>query len=163
MTFGTAAQLGGQNVCAFLDAVAVSEIGAELLAASDNGYNVLVGSTLAHPTLFSDYSTHPDIYSKACNSDAAGRYQILNHWWAAYGPILHLPDFSPLSQDLYAVRQLKERGALLLLAAGDFSGAVAKCSNIWASLPGSTYGQHTNKLADLQAAYVAAGGTVVAT
>src|ERR1019366_1259779 len=84
MTFGTAAQLGGTNVCAFLDAIAVSEIGAALLSKSDNGYNCLVGSTPMHPALFSDYSQHPDIFNKQCNSDAAGRYQIMHHWWLAY-------------------------------------------------------------------------------
>ncbi|TPQ32162.1 glycoside hydrolase, partial [Burkholderia ubonensis] len=39
------AAAGGKNRVAFLDTVAVSEIGAALLAKSDDGYNVLVGST----------------------------------------------------------------------------------------------------------------------
>ena len=52
---------GGQNVIALLDAIAVSEIGAALLAASQDGYNVLQSSTPAHPLLFSDYSDFPDV------------------------------------------------------------------------------------------------------
>jgi hypothetical protein len=55
----TAAQAGGANRCAFLDMLAVSEIGAELLAETDNGYNVLVGATPAHPLTFPSYATHP--------------------------------------------------------------------------------------------------------
>jgi len=37
---------------------------------------------------------------------------------------------------------------------------VIQCARIWASLPGAGYGQHENKLNDLQAAYEAAGGTM---
>jgi len=52
---------GGKNRCAFLDMIAHSEIGPELLAVSDDGYDVLVGSTAAHPLLFKDYRTHPNM------------------------------------------------------------------------------------------------------
>lgn len=148
------------NVAAFLDMIAASEIGSELLAKSDDGYNVLVGSTVLHPVLFSDYSTHPNVFNRACNSDAAGRYQIMHYWWVKYEPILHLPDFGPISQDLYAINQLKERGALSLILHGDLPGAIARCSNIWASFSGAKYGQHTNTIDFLQAAYLAAGGTL---
>ena len=46
---------GGQNMCAFLDMLAWSELEDELIALSDNGYNVIVGSTPAHPILFTDF------------------------------------------------------------------------------------------------------------
>lgn len=160
MTYSTAEQLGGQNMCAFLDMVASSEIGAALLEKSNDGYNVLVGSTPSNPLLFGSYAAHPNIFNRQCNSTAAGRYQLLHRYAVAYTASLNLPDFSPASQDAIAVQQIKERGAIPNILAGNFGAAVAACANIWASLPGNNYGQHVNQLTALQAAYLAAGGTL---
>lgn len=153
---------GGKNRVALLDVIAHSEIGAALLALpeTDNGYLVLVGATPQTPLTFSSFAKHPNIYNAQCGSTAAGRYQILYRWWVIYQKRLNLPDFSPLSQDKYAIQQFKERGALTLIDAGNLQGALAKLNNIWASLPGSPYGQHTNAYAPLEAAYLAAGGTL---
>jgi muramidase (phage lysozyme) len=151
------------NRAAFLDMIAFSEIGAALLAVSDNGYNVVVGSTPKNPILFSPYSDHPRRLVRLnahLSSTAAGRYQVLERFFDAYKKQLSLRDFSPASQDLIAIQQMKEKGALPLIDAGKFAEAVAKVSSIWASLPGARYEQHTNALPDLQAAYVAAGGTL---
>lgn len=155
-----ASAAGGMNRIAFLDMIAVSEIGAPLLAASDDGYNVLVGSTPAKTLLFSSYADHPNVLNTALHSTAAGRYQILNRWWRIYKAQMSLRDFSPISQDKYALQQLKEHGALIHIDAGRFELAVAKVANVWASLPGAGYGQHENQLEHLQAAYEAAGGRV---
>jgi muramidase (phage lysozyme) len=149
---------GGTNRVAFLDMIAASEIGASLLAASDDGYNVLVGSTPARPLLFKSYADHPNVYNAACNSTAAGRYQILIKWWRIYKAQMFLRDFSPISQDRYALQQLREHGVFPLIDAGKFELAVAKVSNVWASLPGAGYGQHENQIEHLLAAYQAAGG-----
>ncbi len=149
-----------QNRKAFLDTIAFSEIGPALLEASDNGYNVLVGSTPSHPLLFGSYDDHPNILNAACQSTAAGRYQLLHRYYVSYKASLGLPDFSPASQDAIALQQISECHALPDIDAGNFASAVAKCAHIWASLPGAGYGQHENKLALLQAAYVNAGGTV---
>lgn len=154
----TAQQAGGANRVAFLDMIAHSEIGAALLAKSDDGYNVLVGSTPARPNLFASYATHPCIYIAACNSTAAGRYQLLYRWFKPYAAMLKLSDFSPLSQDMIALQQIRERGAFSLIDSGQFDAAVERCSNIWASLPGNSYGQHTNDIAALKFAYLNAGG-----
>ena len=151
------------NQKAFLDMIAHSEIGAPLLAVSNNGYDVIVGSTATHPDLFSDYSDHPNKLvqlNTTLASTAAGRYQLLYRYYAIYKRQLGLADFSPDSQDRIALQQIKERGALYDLASNNFESAVGKCSNIWASLPGATYGQHTNKMDDLKMAYVNAGGTI---
>jgi muramidase (phage lysozyme) len=153
---------GGQNRLAFLDMIAVSEIGAPLLAKSDDGYNVLVGATAAKPLLFKSYADHPNVLNAALHSTAAGRYQILNRWWRIYKAQMFLRDFSPISQDRYALRQLREHGAFPLIDAGKFEQAIAKVSNVWASLPGAGYGQHENQLEHLQAAFVAAGGEISA-
>jgi muramidase (phage lysozyme) len=154
----TAQQAGGANRVAFLDMIAHSEIGLLLLAESDDGYNVLVGSTPAKPLIFPSYATHPNILNKQCNSTAAGRYQLLFRWFKPYAALLKLPDFSPLSQDMIALQQIRERGAFALIDAGQFEAAVERCSNIWASLPGNSYGQHVNGIEALKFAYLNAGG-----
>lgn len=151
------------NQRAFLDMIAHSEIGAKLLDVSDNGYDVIVGSTLAKPLLFSSYADHPRRLVElrpGLKSTAAGRYQLLSRYFDAYKRTLGLPDFSPDSQDAIALQQIKECRALPMIEAGQFGAAVKQCARIWASLPGAGYGQHENKLADLQAAYVAAGGSL---
>ena len=148
------------NQKAFLDMIAHSEIGSALLAVSDNGYNVLVGSTPAHPLLFDSYADHPNILNKACNSTAAGRYQLLHRYFTAYKQQLGLPDFSPSSQDAIALQQIKECRALDAIEAGNIELAINRCAHIWASLPGAGYGQHENNMPTLVAAYLAAGGGI---
>jgi muramidase (phage lysozyme) len=150
------------NLKALLDTIATSELTARLLLASDNGYNVLVGSTPDHPRLFASYADHPrqsiNLPRLGIKSTAAGRYQLLARYFDAYKRQLGLRDFSPASQDAIAVQQIRERGAIADVEAGRFDTAVAKCSSCWASLPGSTYGQHTNDLADLRLVFIKAGG-----
>lgn len=154
------AQSGGLNRNAFLDMIAVSELSQPLIDATDNGYNVLVGATAAHPLTFPSYATHPNIFNAALNSDAAGRYQLMHRWYQPYASLLKLSDFSPLTQDLIALQQIRESRALPYIDAGNFAQAVALCNHIWASLTGAPYGQHTNSLDMLQAAYILNGGTV---
>lgn len=151
---------GGANVCAFLDMLAWSEIGPELLAHSDDGYDVLVGSTGRAPLLFTNYATHPNVYNERMNSTAAGRYQLLHRYWAPYRDLLHLPDFGPVSQDRIAIQQIREQHALADVMAGYLSDAIGNVSNIWASLPGAGYGQHEQHIDGLRQAYVAAGGVL---
>lgn len=153
--------LGSANVRAFLDAIAFSEIGPDLLAVSDNGYNVIVGSTAANPILFDSYITHPRRYQKAQNSDAAGRYQFMGRYWEHYRAQLALPDFGPESQDMWAVQLIRECRALTMIQEGRFPLAIEACRSRWASLPGAGYGQHENSLAALTDAYTNAGGTLL--
>lgn len=148
------------NVRAFLDMLAWSEIGPGLLEHSDDGYDVLVGSTQRAPLLFDSYATHPNVYNKRCNSTAAGRYQILARYWPHYRDLLKLPDFGPVSQDLYAIQQLRERQAIPLIESGHIVAAIAKVSNIWASLPGAGYGQHEHEMQNLLAAYTSSSGVI---
>lgn len=154
------------NRKAFLNMIAHSEIGAALLAASNNGYDVIVGSTATHPVLFTDYSDHPRklmamaIMGNVVKSTAAGRYQILARYYDAYKKQLNLPDFSPSSQDMIALQLIRECKAIDDIDNGFFRIALQKCCSRWASLPGAGYSQHENSIADLQAAYIIAGGTV---
>ena len=110
------------------------------------------------PQTFSDFSDHPFapqfhrppvMWRKGPPpefSTAAGRYQILYHWWFAYKTELKLPDFSPASQDAYALQILKERGAIPLITAGNIQGAIIACHGEWESFPGGVSqgnGPHT--------------------
>lgn len=174
------------NVLAFLDTIAYTE-GTDnpkqvsnLYRAPDGslhrGYDVIVGGSLL-PTqsiqnltppppqiVVTDYSHHPNKLvrlSPTLSSTAAGRYQILYKYWVIYKAQLNLPDFSPLSQDLYAVQQLREQGALSLLTQGRFEEAVAKVNDIWASLPDSPYGQHMYDISQAKAIYLLKGGEVL--
>lgn len=155
------------NLRAFLDMLAHSELGDALLAVSDDGYNVIVGSTAKNPHLFSSYADHPKrlvtmvIRGQILKSTAAGRYQILSRYFAAYKPMLKLLDFGHAAQDAIAVQMIRECKALADIEAGRFAQAVEKCKSRWASLPGAGYDQHENKIADLQAAYIKAGGRLV--
>ena len=148
------------NLDAFLTAIAVSEGTASI---GDRGYNCLVGSRPDMPILFGSYRDHPRVtiqLSSTLSSTAAGRYQILKRYYDAYRAQLRLQDFGPDAQDLIATQMIRECGALEDVEAGRFDQAIAKCAHIWASLPGSQYGQHTNQLADLRQAFTSAGGAL---
>lgn len=156
----TEKEAGSRNMLAVLDMVAWSEIGAKLLALSDDGYNVLVGSTPERPLLFQSYYEHPDVYNARTDSTAAGRYQVLHRYWPYYKRTLGLPDFSPLSQDRIALELIRERHAVPLIQSGHIHDAIVTLAGCWASFPPSRYDQHVHTFDDLIAAYVRAGGTL---
>lgn len=135
-----------RNVQAFLDMISFAE-GTDRYG-EDRGYNVIVGGEL-----FSDYTNHPNILVSlpryGIKSSAAGRYQILHRYWVHYKKLLDLPDFSPSSQDMYAIQQFKERMAYDDIKKGRIEQAINKVSNIWASLPGAGYGQREVKMQEL--------------
>jgi len=156
------------NQKAFLDMIAHSEGTSTSPATKRNGYDVIVTGADRKPEIFSDFSNHPFaagrrskvINNRGLTSNASGRYQFMLKDWAHYRAQLALPDFGPDAQDKWALQLIRECRALPLIEAGQFGAAVMQCARIWASLPGAGYGQHENRLADLQAAYVAAGGEV---
>lgn len=138
-------------VRAFLSLIAWSEGTSTSSLTKNNGYDVIVSSE-SGPEVFTDYHDHPFASGRPAvvvnshgnpllTSTAAGRYQILLKWWRAYKEMLHLPDFTPQSQDAVAIRQMKERGAVELVEAGNIQAAITACSTIWASFPGNDYGQ----------------------
>lgn len=150
-------EIGGENVAAFLDMLAVSE-GTDIPTqlSHDDGYDVIVGGSL-----LTDYTDHPRKLvklSRTLSSTAAGRYQFLKRTWDDVDAALNLPDFGPVSQDRACVFLLKRRKAYALIQLGRFDEAVEACRKEWASLPGAGYSQHENSLAALRAAYLVAGG-----
>lgn len=157
----TETQAGGSNVLRFLDLVAFSE-GTSTMKASDDGYNVLYGGGLFH-----GYADHPrrkltfPINGKSVTSTAAGRYQLLERYWDAYRASLRLAGgFTPENQDRIALQQIREQKALDDIKAGRIQQAIAKCSNIWASFPGNTYGQNPHRLDKLLAQWAKLGGVL---
>src|SRR3990167_3880033 len=157
-----------KNQRAFLDMLAVSEGTSTSPATQNNGYDVIVTGIDRKPEIFTDYSAHPFaagrpskvINSRGLTSNASGRYQFMLRDYAHYRDLLRLPDFGPESQDSWAMQLIRERRAISFIDSGYFDIAVAKCRNLWASLPGAGYGQHENDLTKLRAAYIAAGGTL---
>lgn len=161
---------GGRNMVAFLDMLAWSEGTSTSPATKDRGYDVIVTGVDRKPETFSDYSVHPFsqgrksklITRKGLTSNASGRYQFMLKDYGHYRDLLKLPDFGPLSQDLWAIQLIRERRAIPLIQAGRIQEAIARVRNIWASLPGAGYGQPEHALEKLIAAYRNAGGVVAA-
>lgn len=120
------------------------------------------------PEIFTDFSDHPFakgrpskvINSKGLTSNASGRYQQMLKDWPYYRTLLALSDFSPISQDLLALQHIRECRALSDAHAGRVETAIAKCRNIWASLPGAGYGQREQRLGDLIQQDCLAGGAL---
>jgi muramidase (phage lysozyme) len=124
--------------------------------AGENGYRMLFGKKL-----FDDFSKHPRIRKEFLNkagkrivTTAAGAYQITATTWdTQIQPNLHLPDFSPESQDKAAIFLIRTNGALGDIDAGRIERAITKVNGVWASLPGAGYNQPERSLAFVLAAY----------
>lgn len=123
------------------------------------GYDVIVGGSL-----FTCFNDHPRVLVNLprykIKSSAAGRYQMIRATWDALRKRLKLPDFSPKSQDLACDELLRECGARSALLRGNFDEACQKANPIWASLPGSPYGQRTENSATLRRIFVDRGGII---
>lgn len=148
------AALEHTNVGAFLQAIRLGEGTLGPL-----GYNTIVGGGT-----FSDDAQHPNVrvFLPRWNvySTAAGAYQIINPTWRGLLKQYDFPDFSPDSQDQAAVALIAGRHALEDVISGEFANAVEKCSQEWASLPGSKAGQRTESYDAVLAVYQENGGTL---
>ena len=142
--------LDNPAVCAFLDTIAYAEG-----TFTKNAYRLLFGFDI-----FDGYDDHPRRVvcvpfkgSQLCSS-AAGRYQFSRVTWDKVVSLLNIEDFSPINQDRAAVYLLLESRAVSQLEHGRFRDALACVKNIWASMPGSPYGQPTRRASDLADFYV---------
>jgi muramidase (phage lysozyme) len=117
-----------------------------------------------HPALLGTWHGEPlDFLGpqyKGLVSTAAGAYQLIKPTWLAAKTVLRLPDFGVASQDAAATLLIREHGALDLVNAGEIAAAIAKCSSVWASLPGGTSGQPQHPVDQLLAWYGSAGGAL---
>jgi muramidase (phage lysozyme) len=147
--------------------------------AGANGYRTLFGGSL-----FNSFADHPRIAKQFKSTDkktgkvswlwtsAAGAYQAMAvspttgggstkvDTWDRIKKKLGLTDFSPASQDAFAMELIREAGALADVRAGRFAAAVDKCRGTWASLPGAGYNQPEKSLPELLAVFRSAGGVV---
>jgi muramidase (phage lysozyme) len=155
-----------QNEQAFAYMVRSAEHDARDIRSGD-AYRAFYGHTPERPSLFSDYSDHPAITGEKrgvplpeawcrhlgypdgqCVSTAAGAYQINRPTWSQFREAdaarawSRLEDFSPESQDELALRILEFDGVMPFIHAGNFHEAIMRASSRWASLPGSSAGQH---------------------
>jgi len=146
----TAAVLRDRNVQAFLRVIRRGEG-----TADEGGYKRLFGGGT-----FSSFADHPRtvVAKSGYRSSAAGAYQAMTSTWDETAKIMGLPDFSPASQDLFAVGRIAARGALADVIAGRLETAISRCANEWASLPGSPYGQPVISMATARAVFAGAGG-----
>lgn len=138
------------NLAAFLAVIRACEG-----TADQDGYRRLFGGRL-----FDSYADHPRIVVSASGykSTAAGAYQALAGTWDDFCKAKGPHDFSPASQDEFALWCITRRKAMDDVLAGRLTTAITKCSNEWASLPGSPYGQPTRTLDYCKAVYQKAGG-----
>ncbi|BAY20821.1 hypothetical protein NIES2100_05650 [Calothrix sp. NIES-2100] len=140
--------LKNPNVRAFLDAVAVAEVGD--VANTTGGYGYLFGDTNRESFNPNSLTSHPKkrVSAGGYTSSATGRYQTIDFVWdddTKYGHQgLGLRDFKPQSQEVLAVGRLMYRGALEKVMQGDIQGAVTLANKEWASLQGNPYGQGTS-------------------
>ena len=115
-----------------------------------------------HPAVLGDWKGEPLDFLGPEYADkvstAAGAYQIIRPTWLACRNALSLPDFTAPSQDKAAVYLIKQKGAYGLIVGGALPEAIAACSSLWASLPGSQADQPTAKMAALVNQFTAAGG-----
>jgi len=120
------------------------------------GYETLFGGESFLKDYKKDWSDHPHIKVKRgkLKSSAAGAYQVMGYTWdddkmVEYRKKYFINDFSPKSQDLFAVVLLKykRQGGLTLIKNGKIEEALDKYySYEWASLPPPRYGQPVNDL-----------------
>lgn len=119
-------------------------------------------TTFGYGHVIQDLSNHPAItgewpgveYKPGVFTTAAGAYQINRPTWLGCMRDFGVKDFSPASQDAAALGLIGQKpGALDAINAGDIETAIAKCCDLWASLPGSASGQPQQQLAALLQAY----------
>ena len=160
--------LGVRNVQAFLRVIRAGETH----PTNDEAYRALFGWRPGNGQTFAGFDDHPRvaIMSPWGWTSAAGAYQAMcavpgmvkTDTWGdfirSHGP----RDFSPLSQDIFAVWCIGRRGALADVVAGRLEVAIGRCAKEWASLPGSPYGQPVKTMDQCRKVYLAHGGTLAA-
>lgn len=111
-------------------------------------------------TSFSSFHDHPrtvqsiDFKGQKLRSSAAGRYQFLTRTWDGLVPRIGATDFGPRAQDRGALVLIADKKALEDIKTNRLEKAVEKVRNLWASLPGSPYGQPTRTMHELWAFYI---------
>jgi muramidase (phage lysozyme) len=130
----------GSKVKAFFDVIGYAE-------GTNSRYNIRFGGFS-----FGGYAGHPRLIycSGGLCSDAAGRYQFLSTTWDYLKSQVSLPSFSPDNQDKGCIQLLKNAGAFSVISQiqgrSDFERSISLTNRVWASFPGSPYGQPTKSM-----------------
>jgi len=158
------------RVRALLDTIAFAEGTDQVLATA---LPPVEGLDLHHPRgyrtifgydYFNSYDDHPrriicmEYKGSWLCSSAAGRYQFLRKTWDYYmcdrGVCAQHGDtsFSPLNQDRVAVHIFIDHGVISMLLSDPcpLDEVLRKLNAVWASLPGSPYGQPIRNLEELR-------------
>lgn len=127
-----------------------------------DGYNLLFGYKT-----FKSYADHPRITQYYTNlkgerkpTSAAGAYQILKGSWDEGAKAIGLTDFTPNSQDKWAIWRIGYRKGLTYVVNGQFKKALSACAKEWASLPTSQEHQPKKTYAEAKAIYLKYGGKI---
>ena len=141
--------LKNPKVRAFLDTVAETEGGE---------YHFKYGAVKGlenDPWRFTDESTHPG-WGRGGKRSPAGRYQMTIGTWREHKNKVGLDDFSPATQDVLAIEELRSAKALDAVKAGHFDAAVLeidkknkRASGKWESLPSSKASPQYKKSLDI--------------
>lgn len=92
-----------------------------------------------------DYSKGKDrSIVKSGNSSAHGKYQIMNDTYDRWSKELGITGFTPEEQDIIALAEMEEAGALPYAKEGDFRNAIFKASSKWMGLPKSETSTNNN-------------------
>jgi muramidase (phage lysozyme) len=137
----------------------------------DNGYRALFGwDPKRNPgQVFDSFTDHPQQYfeytdkaGQTHRTSAAGAYQATYTTWKDFIRECGPHDFSPASQDAFALWLIAKCGALEDLRAGRLRAFIDKCGGRWASLPSATVAQPHRTFEYCQQKFVQAGGQVAA-
>lgn len=117
---------------------------------------------------FSDFSDHPANkgwagvrLSNGKKTTAAGAYQITQTTWNAYKDAAGLENFSPASQDAFAIYLLQVRGAYNYVRNGEFEEAVSRLTNEWEAFAKMQAGKYFVTMAQAKEIFNDQGGTAV--
>lgn len=151
----TLAIVGGDPyIRAFMRAITVGEGTKAPTSTCPDPYRIVVGGGCFEGT------GHPNQVvklSESLSSSAAGRYQFLSSAWKTWAQQYGIPldQFTAENQDMIVYKEIERLGVGQLLAQNNLDGALKKTNGIWASLPGSKYGQRTESRENFERFYTA--------
>lgn len=128
------AALSNANVLAFLRTIREGESRQD-----DMAYRMRYGGIGSGPKYFESFDDHPRVFEMRPDgrrSSAAGAYQATATTWDEERAKWQFPDFSPGSQDEFAVARIVYRKALDAVRDGRLEEACRLCRSEWTSLPG---------------------------
>jgi lysozyme len=143
---------GDPYIRAYMRAITVGEGTSKPTAKCSNPYHIIVGGECF------DGDKHPEKVVRltpSLSSSAAGRYQFLTSSWKGWAAKYSIPydQFTPENQDKVVYKVLEGLKLDQVLAGGNLDAAFGKTNMIWASLPGSRYGQRTENRASFERFY----------